>query len=307
MGEPTAILPRLLLWETADERVIAVAADPGASFRAVAIEGRQGSEFVAGTITAEQVVTAWSAAHPDVVVPSTDVEIAAAAVGLRLVDGAVGGVDTTSAAVLRAGLRYVGAAGTVSIAMLADPPQGSVLGRRIMLADCAVVRHPSAAQLADIAIASAESWERVTATPARVAFVAATTKAADDSDDARKITRALALVSARCPDLWAEGELQVDAALTPEIANRKLAVDAVDVKARRVAANVLVFPNLVAANAAYKLLQHLGGYGITPITQHMRRPFFDISRGCSPEEFRAAALQCASLAASAASELEVTR
>lgn len=301
MLDQTAAPPRILFWETGDERVIPTATDPGSAFRAVAIEGRPGSGSVAETIAAEQVAAAWAAAHQDVAVPSTDVEIAAAAVGLGLVDGAVGGAATTSAAVLRAGLRYVGADGTVSMAMLADPPLGSCQGRRVMLADCAVVPRPTAEQLADIAVASAQTWERVTATPARVAFVAATTKATHRDDDAGRIANALALLNAGWPDMSVDGELQVDAALRPEVADRKLPGNR---EKARGPANVLVFPNLVAANAGYKLLQHLGGYAITPVTQRLRRPFFDISRGCSPAEFRAAAVQCAAVAASAAPELE---
>lgn len=291
--------PRILLWETDDERVIATATALGTGFIPVAMESRPGSQAVAEAITPQEVSAVWSATHPDVTGPSTDVEIAAAAVGVGLVDGAVGGAATSSADVLRAALRYVGATGTVSLAMLADPPPGSHVGRRVMLADCAVVPLPTAEQLADIALASAETWERVTASPARVAFVAATTKAAEPSADAECIARALARVTASRPDLSVDGELQVDAALMPDVANRKLAIDPIGPERRLDAANVLIFPNLVAANAAYKLLQHLAGYTITPITQRLRRPFFDVSRGCSCEEFRSAAMQCAAVAGAA--------
>lgn len=292
----TGTSPRILLWETDDERVIATLTAPGTDFIPVAMENRPGTQSVADVIRPQEVSAVWSATHPDVTEPSTDVEIAAAAVGLGLVDGAVGGAATSSADVLRAAFRYVGSTGTVSLAMLADPPPGSSVGHRVMLADCAVVPLPTAEQLADIALASAETWERVTGSSARVAFVAATTKAAEPSADAECIAQALARVAASRPDLSVDGELQVDAALMPDVADRKLALEQIGPERRVGAANVLIFPNLVAANAAYKLLQHLAGYTITPITQRLRRPFFDVSRGCSCQEFRSAVVQCAAIA-----------
>lgn len=302
----TGTPPRILLWETDDERVLATVTAPGTDFIPVAMESRPGRQSGADVITPQEVSAVWSATHPDVTGPSTDVEIAAAAVGLGLVDGAVGGAATSSADVLRAALRYVGATGTVSLAMLADPPPGSPVGRPVMLADCAVVPLPTAEQLAHIALASAETWERVTGSPARVAFVAATTKAAEPSGDAECIAQALARVAASRPDLSVDGELQVDAALMPDVADRKLAPDQIGSERCVGAANVLIFPNLVAANAAYKLLQHLAGYTITPITQGLRRPFFDVSRGCSYQEFRSAAVQCAAVAG-ATPQMEVAQ
>lgn len=285
-------LPRILLWETSDERVLNAVMASGSEFEPVALEGISGSENIAQRISPELIVLTWQASKPNAVfVPDTEPELAAAAVSLGLVDGAVGGVTHTSASVLRAGLRYIGADGTVSMAMLAEPPAGLVSGRRIMLADCAVVPHPTAHQMADTAIASAETWERITCETARVAFISSTTKAQEDTAEIRLVHEAMELVCVRKPDLIADGEMQIDAAIAPGIAMRKTSESRLGD-----GANVLVFPDLVSANAGYKLLQHLGGYSITPITQRMRRPFFDVSRGSSSEELLAAVVQCAALA-----------
>lgn len=301
-------LPTVLCWETHDPRVLATATADNTQFRAVALRGRPGSERVPETLSTHDIADRWHALRRDDRQPRTDAEFAAAAVALGMVDGAVGGAATTSATVLRAGLRYVGATGTVSMAMLADPPSTLPQGRRVILADCAVVPNPTARQLADIAVASARTWTRVDGTRPVVAFIAATTRSSEQApapggDEIERIQQALALVAGSHPELAVDGELQVDAALIPDIAGRKLGRTDLSPTPHR-GANVLVFPTLLAANAGYKLLQHLGGYFITPITQQLRRPFFDLSRGCSTEEFRAAALQCAALATTMDSSTE---
>ncbi len=285
-------LPRILFWESSDERVAEVASKRDNTFHPVLLRGDGPAPVDVETIDGGFVEAEWMNRRPgESRLPREGAEIAAAALALGLVDGAVGGAAHTSEVVLRAGLRYVGATGTVSMAMLATPPDSGLVGRSVMLADCAVVPHPTSLQMAEIAIASAESWERATGAKALVAFVASTSKSGADTPEIQRIQDAISIVRKRCPELQVDGELQIDAALSPEVALRKLGSGGLGGYA-----NVLVFPDLVSANSAYKILQHMAGYQIAPITQCFAKPFFDVSRGCSLSELRAAALQCAAQA-----------
>lgn len=284
------IAPRILFWETSDERVLGVARLDNLGFTPFCFADRPESHDVRSRVSPEEIATEWDRLKPrPVPAPKTDPELAAAAVALGLVDGAVGGAVTTSAAVLGAGLRYIGTLNTVSMALLATPPAGLHIGRQIMLADCGVVLRPTSTQLADIALASAQTWERVTGERARVAFIGATTKSGGDTPEVQQVNEAISMVFDRNPDILIDGELQVDAALSRDVASRKGA------PVLGGTANILVFPDLISANASCKLLEHLGGYSITFLTQGFRRPLFDVSRGCTGTQLLASATQCAVL------------
>jgi phosphotransacetylase len=292
--------PRILFWEPEDERVRRLVALPGLKYHPVVLGDHSTMDARSiDSVRADEVLAIWRTQGSDGRAPVSKVELAAAAVGLGIVNGAVGGVIDSSADVLRAGLRYVGANGTVSCAMIANPPTYLSVGRRIMIADVAVVPHPTPEQLADIAIASADNWQRITGEIARVAFIAATSKSSQETDDICAVQKALAIVNQLRPDIDVDGELQVDAALVEEVASLKLSGTSNPLGSALVRKwapfNVFVFPDLVSANATYKMLQHLAGYTMTSLTQNLRRPFCDVSRGCTDDELCAAAEQCVSM------------
>ncbi|HEX6536859.1 MAG TPA: phosphate acetyltransferase [Gemmatimonadaceae bacterium] len=205
-------------------------------------------------------------------------------VALGEADGCVAGAATTTADVLRAAIWAIGAAPgveTISSAFyMAVPPFRGDEGEVLTFADCAVVREPDSAQLADIAMAAARDRRRIVGDEPRVALLSYGTLGSGAGPAVDKVRAAVGILRARRPDFAVDGELQGDAALIRAVAERK--APGSDVAGR---ANVLIFPSLDAGNIAYKLVERIGkAHAVGPIIQGLARPCSDLSRGASADD-----------------------
>lgn len=195
-----------------------------------------------------------------------------------MVDCSVAGSYASTADVMRAGIQCVGMKEGISIVssfFLMVYPDITY-----SFADCAVVPNPDDKQLADIAISTADNHKLLTGEEPYIAMLSFSTKGSAEHELIDKVRRATEIVKTKRPDLNVDGELQFDAAIVDSIGRKKAPESKVAGRA-----NVLVFPDLQAGNIGYKIAQRLGGAeAVGPVIQGLKKPFFDLSRGCSVED-----------------------
>lgn len=194
------------------------------------------------------------------------------------------GPSPGTARTLRAALQGVGLAPGVrqvsSFTLVVTASTDGRSGALLILADCAFHPDPSPQDLAEIAILTARSARSFLTEPPRVALLSFSTRGSTDHPRTRKVAEAARVLQARAPDLIADGELQADAALVPEIAARKAAASPVGGRA-----NVLVFPDLESGDIGCKLLEGLAGARVLgPILQGLKHPANAVSSGGSVED-----------------------
>ena len=205
-------------------------------------------------------------------------------------DGFVSGACHSTANTLRPGLQVIKTAPgikTVSSSFIMVAPEGGnpyISEGVALFADCAINIEPTAEELADIAVATADTAKKIAGIEPRVAMLSFSTKGSGNDDkyfqSVPKMQEATKLAQEKAPELSIDGEFQFDAAVAPEVGELKA-------PGSKVAghANTFVFPNINAGNIGYKICQRMGGWmAIGPVCQGFAKPLNDLSRGCNVDD-----------------------
>ncbi|MHB9036885.1 MAG: phosphate acyltransferase [Armatimonadota bacterium] len=301
--KPTGKMPRVVLCESFDQRVLRAAhtlnqhklaqvvllgdydeldrAAVGcrADLDGIDILDYESDEMQSGIKSTLESIDADGAFDP------TDPVVAGAwLVRTGLADMIIAGAATTPTHVMRVYLKMFhvaeGCETMSGISLVAFEDCRFVRHQLVGMADVSVVAEPTPHQLADIAIQSAASYERMTGIKAKVAFLSFSTLGSSDLPAARRVREAVEITRSEKPDLIVDGEMQLDAALVSAVAGTKSPASPV-----AGSANVLVFPNLSAGNIAMKIFQRFSNYRVLgPILQGLDHPCSYISRGASAED-----------------------
>lgn len=198
--------------------------------------------------------------------------------------GLVSGAVHTTGDLLRPGLQIIKTAPGVSVVssffIMMVPNCNYGDDGMLIFSDCAVNPNPTADELASIAIATAETAKNLCKIEPKVAMLSFSTMGSAEHELVEKVRNATKIAKYRRPDLDIDGEMQLDAAIVPKVANQKAPNSKVAGNA-----NVLIFPDLQSGNIGYKLVQRFGrAEAIGPISQGFAKPINDLSRGCSSED-----------------------
>ncbi|MDD4202899.1 MAG: phosphate acetyltransferase [Candidatus Omnitrophica bacterium] len=218
------------------------------------------------------------------IVTGNSVYFAGLMVRESLADGFVAGAFHTSGDVAKAGIYCVGLdrkIGLLTSCFVVELPDKTFGYEGLFIyGDCGVITYPVAKQLAGIAIACSDVIEKLFDIKARTALLSFSTKGSAQGESIDKVREALQKIKEKRPDILVDGELQVDAAILPEVAKKKCKDSPVEGKA-----NVLIFPDLDAGNICYKITQRLAkARVIGPVLLGLKSPCCDLSRGCGVEE-----------------------
>lgn len=199
-------------------------------------------------------------------------------------DGEIAGAQNTTGDVLRPALQIIKTAPGISVVsgaflmFVQDKSYGK--DGVLVFADCAVMPNPNASELAQIAVATAQTTKDIVGVEPRVAMLSFSTKGSASHEMVDKVVEATRIAQEMAPQFKIDGELQADAALIESVGSKKAPGSEIAGKA-----NVLVFPTLEVGNIAYKLVQRLGNAeAVGPILQGMGAPVNDLSRGCSIDD-----------------------
>lgn len=200
-------------------------------------------------------------------------------VELGLVDGSVSGICVPSKDTFKPAFQIIKCKpDKKASSFFIMIPNGE--GKTYLCSDCAIMENPTSAELADIAIDSANSFRTFVGKNPLVAMLSYSTKGSGVGESADKIRKTVEIMNSKSLDFMYDGELQLDSAICGDVAKVKCPKSKVAGKA-----NVLIFPDLSSGNIGYKIMQRFGGYkAIGPIVQGLNKPVNDLSRGASVSE-----------------------